>query len=238
MNINILNLNHNKIYVSNKKTLEFRTFQQKKYLDTTEFLRKDFDIDGILNYAKSFFKNTEKVNIINYACSNGKETYSLLLRLKIMFKEQAKKFLPLVAKDIDKENILKAKIGKYLLSKEEEYKLDKASELKLNRYISIDNDENIAHIKDSLKNDINFSVADINSDISNIPKENVLLVCRNFWNYLDEKNQLELIKKISKILKHTSLIAIGSFDKAYGIDLLLEKEGFIKTSVYGLYEKI
>ena len=91
----------------------------QNYYTTTEFFRDDFDMDGFINYANNLYKDTPNVNVISYACSTGKETYSLALKLKINLKDKANKFLPLIAKDIDTNCILKAKRGRYKISDKE-----------------------------------------------------------------------------------------------------------------------
>ena len=205
----------------------------KEYWTTTEFFRDDFDIDGLLNYANNFYKNTPKVNIISYACSTGKETYSIALKLKINLKDKANKFLPLISKDIDTNCILKAKRGRYKISDKEAEKLDYAGSINLNRYIDTFDDgfEKYANIKDSLKKDVEFKHADICKDIDTVPRQNTILICRNFWAYLQPKKQIELANTISNKLDKTSLIVIGSFEKAYGIDKLLETRGFKETEI-------
>lgn len=208
--------------------------------DTTEFFRDDFDIDGFIYYINNFYKNSVKVDIINYACSTGKEPYSLVLRMKTLFGDKSNKFLPLVAKDIDRNSVIKAKIGKFRISKEEARKIDKAGDLNLYRYLEIVNDGNdkYAFIKDSLKNLVNFSKANILDDFDDTPKKNTIIICRNFWNYLDAKEQIKLADKLSKTLDKTCLVVIGSYDKAYGIDRLLEKRGFVNTEIDGVMRKV
>lgn len=206
---------------------------------TTEFFRDDFDIDGLINYANNFYKDTPKVNVISYACSTGKETYSLALKLKTNLKDKAIKFLPLIAKDIDANCILKAKRGRYKISDSEAQKIDRAGGINLYRYIDIIDDglEQYSLVKDSLKKDIEFKKADICEDIESIPNKNTILICRNFWTYLQPTQQIELADKIAKKFDKTSLVVIGSFEKAYGIDKLLETRGFKKTEIQYVMRK-
>ena len=208
--------------------------------DTTEFLRDDFDWQGFSHYINNFYKDTPKVNVVSYACSNGKETYSLALVLKTNLRQNVNKFLPIIAKDIDKTNILKAKIGRYKINNFEANKIDKAGDFHLSRHLEIIDDglEKYAFVKNSLKNIVNFSVADITKDIDSIPTQNTVLLCRNFWGYLSGKDQLSLIDKLSQRLDKTCLIAIGSFDKAYGINKVLMSKGFIETEIPNLLKKL
>lgn len=200
---------------------------------TTEFFRNDFDIDGLLNYAKNIYKDTPKVNVISYACSTGKESYSIALKLKTNLKDKSSKFLPLIAKDIDRDCILKAKRGRYKISNTEVEKLDRAGGISLNRYVDTFDDglEKYAYIKDSLKKEIDFKIADICEDIDSVPNKNTVLICRNFWSYLQPEKQTILANKLASKFDETSLVVIGSFEKAYGIDKLLEERGFKETEI-------
>lgn len=214
-------------------------FKSHEILDTTEFYRSDFDIDEIIYYIDDFYKNDDKISLIFYGCSNAKEVYSFSLRLKLLLYERAKKFESIVAKDIDAKNILKAKIGRYKITKSEEEKLDKAGGILLNRYIDILDDglEKYAYIRDPLKTNLFFAQADICDDLGNIPSQKTFLICRNFWSYLDECKQIDLAKKLGHILDESSHILLGSFDKIYRIPELLEQYGFAKTNIEGLMKK-
>ena len=216
------------------------TSQCRECYDTTEFFRSDFNWKGFTYFLNSIYKNTPQVNLISYACSTGKETYSLALALKTDLKTNSNKFFPIIAKDIDANSILKAKRGKYKITNQEAYKIDNAGDMNLYRHLEIIDDglEKYAHMKDSLKTLINFSKADICQDIESIPNKNTVLVCRNFWNYLQSKEQIELANKLAKHLDNSCLVAIGSFDKTYGIDKLLEQKGFKQTEIVNVFRKI
>ncbi len=229
---------HNSYNNINNKILTFKHLQQpsrniQNYYTTTEFFRDDFDIDGLINYANNLYKDTQKVNVISYACSTGKETYSLALKLKTNLKDKANKFLPLIAKDIDTNCILKAKRGRYKITEREAKKLDNAGSIHLNRYIDTFDDgfEKYSYIKDTLKKDVEFKKADICEEIDSIPNKNTILICRNFWAYLQPEKQIELVNKLANKFDKTSLVVIGSFEKSYGIDKLLESKGFRETEI-------
>ena len=207
---------------------------------TTEFLREDFDIDGIINLASSLHKDVDKVNSYFYACSNGKEVYSFNLKLKSLLKDGANKYYPLIAKDLNPAYVLKAKRGVYSITDSEDEKLSKAMNTNLYRYIDISSDgyEKIAFIKDSLKSDISFSQANICDDIDKIPYKESLIFVRNFWGYLSAEEQVNLANKLSKSLKEKSLVIIGSFDKALGIDRLLLSRKFVKSEIPNVFIKL
>ena len=209
------------------------------YFTTTEFFRDDLDWDGVCYYVDNFYKNTPKVNLICYGCSDGEETYSLSLKLKTNLRQNSKKYYPIIAKDIDKDCVNLAKRGRYKISERESEKIDMACGPNVYRYMDIFSDglEKHARARSILKNDIIFSQADICEDIDNIPAENTVLVCRNFWGYLTRSKQKELAENLGKKLKDNSHVIIGTFDKLYGIDLLLEQNGFEQTEIEGVMKK-
>ena len=208
--------------------------------DTTEFFRNDLDWKGFSYLLSNFYKDTPKVNVVSYACSTGKETYSLALQLKNIFGNTSNKFFPIIAKDIDPNAITKAKRGRYIITQSESIKLDKAGDLNLYRYIDVIDDglEKFAYVKDSLKSLVNFSKADICQDIDSIPNKNTVLICRNFFGYLTPKEQSDLVNKLEKQLDKTSLVALGSYDKAYGITKLFEQKGFKETEIEHVFKKL
>ena len=208
--------------------------------DTTEFLREDFDWMGFVHKINNIYKDEAKVNVVSYACSTGKETYSLALAFKTLMRENSNKLMPIIAKDIDSNSVLKAKRGRYKISNQEAHRLDSLGDKNLYRYIDIVDDglEKYAFVKDTLKKDINFSKADICQDIDTIPTKNTVLLCRNFWGYLSGQEQVMLADKLAKLLDKTCLLAIGSFDRVCGMDRMLEERGFKLTDIPFLYRKL
>ena len=71
------------------------------------------------NFLIDHFKDTPKVNLYCYGCSNGSEPYTLAMQLISNYPEEAGKFLPVMAKDYDKTAIDIAKSGKIPLTKME-----------------------------------------------------------------------------------------------------------------------
>lgn len=241
MNINLLNPNLNCLNYYKKNNIHLKgNANTTETYKTTAFFRDDFDWLGFFNLLNHTYKDAKKVNIVSYGCSNGKETYSLALGLKTFLNKKSDKFLPLIAKDIDKNCVLKAKKGLFKISNNEERKLETYSNYQIYRYINIFDDglEKYAKVKDTLKQHVCFEKADICEDIKNIPPDNTVLICRNFWGYLDGKKQMELVNTLTQKLNYNSLIVIGEFDKNYQIHQLLEARGFKETEIPCVFRKI
>lgn len=225
----------------------FNTKNQLLYRTTTHLFRRDFPWRKLPEFLENEFHTTDKVTIIDHACSTGEEAYSIAAILIDKLGEKAKKYLPIIAKDYDEENILAvikndkipidmpegsdirfhlsdvSKFGNIIVSKVTKYGLLKEGYFQPNNI---------------LRNNINFSRGNIFDDIYNMPEHNTLLLCRNFWPYLSQEDRELLMSKISEKFDNTCCVAIGGFDEQYSNVLdLFDKYGFQKTSLYRVYRK-
>jgi chemotaxis methyl-accepting protein methylase len=79
--------------------------------DTSFFRNNDFWED-LVSFITEKFKNSDKVNVYDYACSNGSEAYTFLMQLySSSDSATVDKFTPITAKDSDPEAIKMAKSG-------------------------------------------------------------------------------------------------------------------------------
>lgn len=92
--------------------------------------------------------------------------------------------------------------------------------------------------KDILKENVKFSQGDILQDVDNMPAKNTVLLCRNFWPYLDSLKRKELLQKLENKFDESSLIVIGSYDvEDCSLDMLLMSHQFLPTSVRNVFQK-
>ncbi|MBP3820837.1 hypothetical protein J6G99_04235 [bacterium] len=215
------------------------------YKTTTYFFRDDLDWDILTDYLCHKYKNTDKVNIICHACSNGSEPYSLAMRLMAFHENDSGKFLPILAKDLDFENIRCAKKGLCEADNNDLYRIDFYTKSKYRDYLIpqknfLSNKSIIMSPKQILKEKVNFEQGDIFKDIENIPKENTVLFCKNFWPYLSETKRELLAKKLGSKLGKSSLVIIGDFDSLRSdVRSLLSKNGFRENPyVINVWEKL
>ena len=124
MNIQNISLNnHKKISFGHWNRTVYRNtvsgFQEVVHRNDTSFFRylknaqdgnsKNY-WDSLVQYIGQKYANTPKVNVYNYACSDGSEPLSLLASLMTNFSENfCKKFGIIQARDYDKEAIKNAK---------------------------------------------------------------------------------------------------------------------------------
>ena len=78
---------------------------------------------------------------------------------------------------------------------------------------------------EKLREKIVFEQGNIEDKIDEIKPGNSLVMCRNFWPYLDEKRAKEILRKLCSKLDESSLIVVGNYDR-YISHMVLNQEGF------------
>ena len=213
------------------------------YKNVTSFFRNDLAWRNFSGALDRFFASADKVNVFNFACSDGSEPWSLAISLIEKLGEKAQKFFPIRASDFDKEIILKAKQKPCAATTEDLYNINMMTSDNYSKYFSCHRIEEFGYLlglrpKEILKEKVEFKQSDIFDEISNIPLKNNLILCRNFWPYLSEEKREELARLLSEKLDKTSLLVIGSFDKGHNIKQLLEQYGFEEVLEYNVFRKM
>lgn len=162
------------------------------------------------------FKDTDKVNVYNYACSDGSEPYSLAISLiENLGEDEAEKFFPIQAFDIDQVIINKAKKGEMSCSKYDMQKINENSSGKFDKYFKkmFDTDNEGAIIKPQpyLKNKVKFERSNFTKDVQKIETKNNLILCRNFWRYLPNDKASDAIIALRHLDEGTRFM-FGDFD--------------------------
>ena len=213
------------------------------YRTTTYFFRGGLDWTRFTNYIVNKYKNIPKINIVDHICSNGPEAYTIAMMLINKLGENAEKYFPIIAKDINKKNINdatnNAPIG---MDNLDMYVANYYTKNKFFNYfvpvLPTDIEDDFAVIANkTIREKVEFGLGDIFNDIDQVPASNTVFLCRNFWPYIDEQQRELLVKKIQKF-DHTSLVVIGDYDtNCSNIESLLQENGFVKTSVDYVYTK-
>lgn len=212
------------------------------YKTTTCFFREDLPWDRFVKFLSQKYKMVEKVNIINHACSNGHEPYSLAIKLIQNLGEEAEKFFPIQAKDFDSYNIENAKRGQIGINFNDIYQINSGTKNNITQFFQYDKPYNSINDltlvpKDNIRNKVIFTQSDILKDLEQKQPDNTVILCRNFWPYLSAKTREKLASLLAKNLGTNSLITIGSFDYNRDILNLLKKYGFRETSVSNVFSK-
>lgn len=209
------------------------------YRINTRLFRTDLMWDDFADFLFEKYKNEEKVNVICHACSAGYEPYSLVSLLKVRYGEGADKFLPIKAKDIDKDCIEMAQKGFLNINMAERMYAEfclKGQFLKYFKKLSGDVKEEKVKVVDELMQNVLFEMAGIKDSQKEISKDNTVLFFRNVWAYLDTGDIVDLAGRLAANMKNNSLLVIGEWDKEYGIDKLIEAFGFRETHIMNVYE--
>lgn len=183
---------------------------------------EDADWNDFRQVIEKEFKNTPKVNVYNFACSDGSETYSLATILMDTFKKDYSKFFPIKASNVDIEIISRASSGQVTCTKQDLNRMKtNLPEETMQKFSFYESDKPtpdfryryIFNAGEELQNAIKFKVADMEDSIDEIESINNLIFCRNFWPYLGKEKTTRVLSKLLEKLDSTSLIVVGKFDK-------------------------
>ena len=215
------------------------------YKTTTYWFRTDTDWDRLNNFLCDKYKNVNKVNVISHACSNGMEPYSFAMHMKSFHPSYADKFLPIMAKDIDKNNILMAKRGFYETEKKDLFELEYLSKVRYKDFLNCEYSGGILYPNsvilrpnEKLRKCVNFEQGNIFDDIEKMPRKNTVLFCKNFWPYLKVEQREELAKKLAEHFDKTCVIITGDYDDIRSnVCELFKKNGFHQYPIRNVWQK-
>lgn len=201
--------------------------QRQRFLDfitinVTEFFRNPelFDeLEKILRKELSEGKNSLK--IWSAACSIGCEPYSLAIMLKNISSINRHK---IIATDIDKTILAKAKAGQYTLSEVKNVK-----QKDLEKYFKKEEDK--YYIDEAIKNMVNFKHHDLILD--DYEGNFDLIVCRNVVIYFNTDVKNNIYQKFHKSLNKGGLLFVGATESIYNY----KDFGFEKASTF-IYRKL
>lgn len=257
--MNIQPINYNNInfgtcvrVYSPKDVKNFKSFGKNIIRTSTNIFREDLDWLALSDYITRHFLQKSKVQIHNFACSDGSEPYSLAITFLKKIPEQGlNKYFPIIASDVDNEIIKTAQSGRINL---ECFELDFYDKSKLvtrdffkkeAKALKINNDTLIytrsyEPIKE-LKNAVRFHRSDILTELKTIEdKGNTVILCRNVFPYLNSEYTENVINTLNKKLDSGSLFVTGNYDEVVDISQkILEKDFFnpISDSPYIFQKK-
>lgn len=146
-------------------------------------------------------ERNKNLKIWSSACSTGDEPYTLAMVLS--------KFMPLssikiLATDIDKEAIQKAKNGIYGIKS-----IENLPAAYQDKFFSKTGE--LYKIKDEVKNCVEFKQLNLLKD--DYPSGCDLIVCRNVLIYFTEEAKNDIYLKFNKSLKNDSILFVGSTEQ-------------------------
>ncbi len=226
--------NFNPQFKAYKHTIQYNNSRINRG-DTCLF-RFDLPFNDFVKFIYNKYKNVDKVEVIAHACSDGEEIFSVVSKMIDMLKNNAEKFLPIKAYDLEKEHILRAEKSNYTI---ESYERDAIKYYLGNNFFNyfLQEAPNNIIAKNILKSKVHFSQSNIMDDIQHIGLHNTVLLARNFWHYLTKKDIDKLAITLGKKMDESSTLVIGDYDKEYNIDKILNKNGIYETDVENVFEK-
>lgn len=193
-------------YVENikKDKVLFEEFINYLTINVSEFYRNPEQWDTLEReiFPYLFNKFGNGIKIWSAACSTGDEPYSLVMLLS--------KFMPLskikiIATDIDKQVIEKAKLGLYSAKSLKD--LPKEFISKYFREVN----STTYQISESIKACVDFRQHNLLKD--EYPSACDLIVCRNVMIYFTEEAKEEIYKKFNAALKKEGILFVGSTEQ-------------------------
>lgn len=187
----------------------------------TRMFRSDLDWNLLSYYLENKYKNAQKVNVLNAACSDGSEPYSIVMALKKNLEDDALKFFPIDAFDYNERIIAGAKRGlvnfslmDYAYFIHQGINHEDYFEPVKNPLYSNSIEYTLYQAKDNLRENVNFRLGEILNVLSKMDDKtpNTVLLCRNMIPYLSFKERNALFDLISKKLGKNSTVVFGAYD--------------------------
>lgn len=220
-------------------------FKLVKHRNDTWLFRECLDWKRFGKFIAEKYKDLPKVNVYNYACSNGSEAYTFLMEmLSSHGYDTAMKFTPIYAKDYDPKAIDYAKSGIIRIEEGEKGSVNSATDNRFALFFKPNEEfgDEIYEPRHYLSSNVIFSQADILEDYRTMPRNNTIVLARNFWPYLKYNDRIELAKNLYNHLGDNCTLVIGSFDNKGSLDAtptrqILESTGFKQTEIENVFVK-
>ena len=185
-----------------------------KHRNNTWFFRKDMNWTKFAEFLKNKYKATDKIQTFVYACSDGREAYTLLMALdSVLDEKDVEKFCPIIAKDYDLFAINQAKKDFFEIDDMEKSRINYYTNQRFDEYFEpVSNLENQYRPTKKLTDRVVFETGDFTKEYNTLPKENCILLIRNCWPYFSISNQYALPRKLCEHFEKNATIVIGNFD--------------------------
>ena len=229
----------------------YKTKNGDEFGTNSWLFRDDVDWRRLARYEKNHFSSRDKVNIIQFASSDGSEAYTQIISLLENLPEKdSSKFFPIKAYDIDEESVNAAKSGKINTCYADRLSLQMNTD-DYTKYFTETNEK--LYIQDDIKLRApkTFNVAKLlqskvifeNSDMHDIlgkitDNSNTILLCRNVLGYFENTKIENFVKMAANKLKQGSLFVIGGHDtKISNITTYLAENKFMQV-FKNVYQKL
>ena len=217
-----------------------------KHRNDTWFYRGDPDWTKLTKFLANKYKDTEKVNVYDWGCSNASETYTFLIEMFNNFKKDfVKKFTPIFALDYDPIAIEYCNLGEIVIDSTEESLINEHTNNRFDEFFRLSvpkraMDESWYKPTEILKDNIKFKQADILKDYKRMKKNNSIIFAKNFWPYIQYNEKVKLANNLYKFLGENSTVIIGKYDNMAWdapMETILRDAGFKTTEIENVFVK-
>lgn len=175
------------------------TFAKYITINVSEFFRNFNQWEILRNdILPVLLKNNDNLKIWSAACSTGEEPYSIAMMLYDLLPASR---LRIIASDIDREVLQRAKEGIYL-----EKSLQSIPKAIIKRFFT--NNNGLYAVKDNIKAMVEFKQHNLLLDP--YPKDCHLIICRNVLIYFTEETKGQLYAKFRDALRDDGVLFVGS----------------------------
>lgn len=229
----------------------YKTSNGDEFGTNSWLFRDDVDWKRLAKYEKNHFADKNRVNIIQFASSDGSEAYTQIISLLENYpNKNSEKFFPIKAYDIDEEIVNAARSGLLNTNMVDRINLQINSDdyskyfTNTNEILNIKNDLNLQSKKtlkatNLLKNRVHFERADMYNILAELnDNSDTILLCRNILGYFEDDKVEKFVKIVSNKLKQGSMFIIGQHDTSNSfIDRYLLENKFMKIFEH-VYQKL
>lgn len=188
--------------------------------NSTRFFRCDVNWDKFTDHIIKKYTDQSRVNVYCYACADGSEPYSLAMMLISKLGKEAKKFFPIIAKDIDDKFLDQARKGIVKLDIYDVEAITAYTQSPHTRFVAVEPIEEMVdnmmvctgRVTEEVHKAVTFEQGDIVADIDNVQSDNSIVMFRNAWAYLNEDSRHLLAEKIAQRLNTSSMCVISPWD--------------------------
>lgn len=237
-------------FKSTLRDYKLKEYNGKFFGNYSWTFRHDLNWYKLAAHILESFENKDRVNLIQFASSDGSEAYTTLISLiECSNEKQVEKFLPLKAFDIDPIIVNAAKTHLINLTDDD---VDELKKIEVFDKYFILNKENLdieddVKVKSSktyavdeiLSKNIDFNVGDMFKKVDDIKdNSNTVLFCRNSLAYFEKPEIEKFIKKVNNKLNKNSLFVVGRMETTNMNFMNAIKESGFKEIMRCVFKKL
>ncbi len=177
------------------------------FRDRTPFdLMRDFMVPSLLENGRA----SAKLRVWCAAASTGQEPYSIAILLNEMARDLKGRSAEIVATDISKQVLERAKSGIYT-----QFEVQRGLPIKLLMKYFSKTDETW-QINQAIRSAVRFEFANLLNDFSRLGKFDIVF-CRNVLIYFDEPTKKDILKRIASMLNPGGFVVLGAAETIMGL---------------------